>query len=106
MCNIMVSYFKINEKFQRNKRQSISEQSYPSILEQLDQSMSAAIRVEHIRYGSSRLDQKNLRGIIGLENSGVKVSGEKYGRSEQIKNIKKREKRRAKRKKKILVIRS
>ena len=45
MCNIMVSYFKINYKVQRNERQSRSERADPSKPEQADQSMSGAIRV-------------------------------------------------------------
>ena len=39
--------------------------------------MSGAIRVEHIRDGSSRSEQTELRGVIRLEQSGVKASGEK-----------------------------
>ena len=39
--------------------------------------MSGAIRVEHIRYGASRSEQKELGGMIILEMSGVKASGEK-----------------------------
>ena len=73
----MVSYFKRNYKVQRNKRQSIYEKSDPSRSEQADQSMSKAIRVEHIRYLASRLEQIELRGVIRLEKSRVKASGEK-----------------------------
>ena len=73
----MVNYFKINEKFQRNKRQSISEQSYPSILEQLDQSMSVAIRVEHMRDVASILEKTYIIGMIRLELIGVKASEQK-----------------------------
>ena len=49
--------------------------------------MSGAIRVEHIRDGKSRSEQTELMGIIRLEQSGVKASGEKSGRSERSKKI-------------------
>ena len=39
--------------------------------------MSAAIRVEHIRYESSLSEQTELRVMIRSEKSGVKASGEK-----------------------------
>ena len=104
MCNIMVSYSKRNQKVQRNERQSRSEQADPSRLEQADQSMSGTIRFEQIRDGEIRPDQTELRGIIRLDQSGVKASGEKRGRSEQSENITEREKRRAKREKKSVVI--
>ena len=55
--------------------------------------MIGSIIVEHIRYGTGRLDQTELRGIIRLEQSGVKESGEKRGRSERSKNITERERR-------------
>ena len=44
--------------------------------------MSGAIIVEQIRNGEIRLEQTELRGMIILEQSGVKASGEKRGRSE------------------------
>ena len=59
--------------------------------------MSGEIRVEQIRYGEIRSEQTELRGMIRLEQNGVKASGEKRGRSEQRKNIIEREKSRAKR---------
>ena len=65
--------------------------------------MSGAIRVEQIRDGESRLEQKELRGMIRLDQRGVKVSGEKRGRSEQSKNITEREKSHAKIEKKSVV---
>ena len=65
--------------------------------------MSGAIRVEHIRDGTSRSEHTELRGMIRLDQSGVKESGEKRGRSERSKNITEIEKRRAKREKKIVV---
>ena len=77
MCNLMVSYFKKNQKVQRKKRQSISDQSDQNKPDQAYQSMSRAIRVEHIRYGSIRSEKTDLRGMIRLEQSGVKASGEK-----------------------------
>ena len=39
--------------------------------------MSGAIVVEHIRDGASRSYQKELMGMIRLDQSGVKASGEK-----------------------------
>ena len=39
--------------------------------------MSGLIRVEHMRDGEIRLEQTELRGMIRLEQSGVKASGEK-----------------------------
>ena len=77
MCNVMVSYFKINQKFQRRERQRKSEQADPSRSEQSDQSMSGAIIVEHIRDEESISEQTELRGMIRLEQSGVKASDEK-----------------------------
>ena len=76
MCNVMVSYFQGNYKVQRNKTQSRSEQADPSRSQQADHSMIREIRVEHIRYGSNRLYQTELRGMIRLEQSRVKASGE------------------------------
>ena len=93
MCNIMVSYFKRNLKIQREKRLSISERADPSRSEQAYQSMSGTISVEHIRDGASRSEQKEMRGMIILEQSGVKSSEEKRGRSERSKNITERERR-------------
>ena len=52
---------------------------------------------EHIRDGASRSEHIDLKGMIRLEQSGVKASGEKRGRLERIENITEREKRRAKR---------
>ena len=106
MCNVMMSYFKRNQKLQRNKRKRRYEQVDPSISEQAYQSMSGAIRVEHIIDGEIRLQQIDLRGIIILEQIGVKASGEKRDRSEQSDNITEREKSRAKREKKSVVRRS
>ena len=48
--------------------------------------MSGAIRV-----GSNRSDQTDLRGMIRLEHSVMKTSGERRGRSERSKNITERE---------------
>ena len=104
MCNKIVSYFKRNQKVQRNKIQSRSEQDNPIISQQVDKSMSGAIRVEHIRDGKSRSEQTELMGIIRLEQSGVKASGEKSGRSEWSKKITQREKIHDKRGKKSVVI--
>ena len=103
MCNVMVSYFTINQKVQRNERKSISEQADPIQLKLVDQSMSRAIIIEQIIDGERRSDQAELRGMIRLDQSGVKASGEKRGRSEQSENITEREKRRAKRENKSLV---
>ena len=58
--------------------------------------MSGSIRVEHIRDGYIRSEQTELRGMIRLEQSGVKASGEKRGRLEKSKNITERENIRAK----------
>ena len=38
--------------------------------------MIRAIRVEHIRDGASRSEQTELRGMIRLDQSGVKARGE------------------------------
>ena len=61
-------------------------------MEQANQSMSGAIRVEYIRGGTRRSEQTELMGIIRLEQSRVKASGEKRVRSEWSKNIMEREK--------------
>ena len=106
MCNIMVSFFKINYKVQKNERPSRSKQAYSSRSEQADQSMSGAIRVEHIRDGASRSEKTELRGIIRLEQSGFKTSGPKRDRSEWRENITERDKSRAKRENKSVVRRS
>ena len=105
-CNVMVSYFKINHKVQRNERQSRSERADSSRSEQENQSMSGEIRVEQIRDGESILDQTELIRMIRLDQSGVKASGEKRGRSEQSNNVTEREKSRAKREKKSVARRS
>ena len=68
--------------------------------------MSRAIGVENIRDGESRSDQTELNGIIRLEHSGVKESGEKRGRLEQSENTMEREKSLSKREKKSVVRRS
>ena len=65
--------------------------------------MSGSIRVEHIKYGAIISQQTELRGMIILEQSGVKASGEKRGGSEQSKNITEREKSRDRREKNSLV---
>ena len=96
MCNVTVIYFKRILKVHRNKRQSRSERADQSILEQADQSMSGAIRVENIRDGASRLEQIELRRMIRLEQIVVKASREKRGRSERRKNITERENSRSK----------
>ena len=106
MCNVMVSYFKRNQKVQRNERQSIYEQADPSRWEKSDKSINRASRVEQIRYGASRLEQKELRGMIRLEQSRVKASVEKRGRLQQGNNITEIEKSRDKRENKNVVIRS
>ena len=77
MCNVMVGCFKINQKVQKNERQSRSERADPSRSEQAYQSMRRSIRGEKIRDGESRSEQTELSGIIRLEQSGVKASGEK-----------------------------
>ena len=56
-------------------------------MEQSDHIMIRAIIVEQIRDGESRSEQTELRGMIRLEQSRVKASGKKRGRSEQSKNI-------------------
>ena len=106
MCNTMVSYFKRNQKVQRNKRQNRSEQDDPSRSDQADQSKSVAIRVEPNRDGESILEQIELRGMIRLKQSGVTASGEKHGRSDQSENITERYKSRSKRENKGVVRRS
>ena len=73
-------------------------------MEQADHIMSGEIRVEQIRYGSSRLEQTEQREIIRLDQSGVKANGEKSGRTERSESITEREKRRTKREKKSVVI--
>ena len=70
----MVNYFRINKKVHRNKRQSGSERGGPSRPEQADHIMSRKIRFEQIRYGESRLEQRDLRGMIILEQRKVKAS--------------------------------
>ena len=77
MCNVMVSYFMRKYKVQRNERQSRYEQSNSSRLEQAYWIMIRAIRVEKSIYVASRLEQKELRGVIRLEQIIVKASGEK-----------------------------
>ena len=77
MSNVTVSYFKINKKVQRNKIQSTSERADQSRSDQAHQIMSGKIRVEHIRDGEIRSEQMELRGMIRLEQGGVKASGEK-----------------------------
>ena len=106
MCNIMMSYFKRNQKVQRNERQSRSERADPSRSEQADQSMIGAIIVEKIRDGEIRLQKTEMKGMIILEKRGVKASGEKRGRLEQSKNITERQKIRSKRENKSIVRRS
>ena len=103
MCNVMVSYFKRIQKVHRSEGQSRSEQADQSRQDQADQSMSGSSIVEHIRDGASRSEQTDLRGMIKLEQRGVKASGEKRGRSEQSKNITEREKSRSKRENKSVV---
>ena len=48
-----------------------------SRLEQSDQSMSGTMIFEQIRDGERRPEQTELRGMIRLEHSRVKSSGEK-----------------------------
>ena len=81
MCNVMVSHFKRNQKFQRNERQIRSERADQIIPEQADQRMSRVIRVEQIRDGSSRLEPIQPRVMIRLEQSRVKAS---RGKTRQI----------------------
>ena len=59
--------------------------------------MSGTIIFEQIRDGDSRPDQTDPRGMIRLDQSGVKESGEKCGILEQSEKITEREKIRAKR---------
>ena len=66
MCNVTVIYSKRNEKVQRNKGQSRSEQTDQRILDQENQIMIGAFRVEHIIDGAIRSDQIELRGIFRL----------------------------------------
>ena len=106
MCNVMVSYFKINQKFQRNERQSRSERADPRILKQAYQSMIRAIVFGQIRDGASRSEQIELKGMIRFEQSRVKSSGEKCGRQERSKNTTEGEKSCSKREEKIAVRRS
>ena len=61
MCNVMVSYFKRNQKVQKNERTSRYERSDPSRQDQAYQSMSQAIRVEQIRYGTETGDMWDNR---------------------------------------------
>ena len=68
--------------------------------------MSGTIRVEHIRDGSSRSEHTEMRGVIRLEQSAVKASGEKRGRLERSENILERENSCAKRENKSIVRRS
>ena len=49
--------------------------------------MSGAIIVQQIRYGQNRSEQVEMRGMIRLNQSKVKASGEKCGRSDQSNNI-------------------
>ena len=80
MCNVMVGYFKRNEKVQRNKRQIRFEQSVSSRSEQVDQIMNGEIRVDHIRYVERILYQIDLSRMIRLEKSRVKASVGESGR--------------------------
>ena len=70
-------------KGQSNERQSISEKADQSRSDQAYQSASGAIRVDHIRNGAIRLDQIYLKGVIRLEQSGVKASEKRCGRLER-----------------------
>ena len=72
-------------------------------MEQADQIMSGEIIFEKIRDGEIISEQTDLRGMIRLEQSGLKASGEKRDRLEQSYNITDREKRRDKIKNKIIV---
>ena len=49
--------------------------------------MSGSIRFDQIRDVASISEQTELRGVIRLEQSGVKTSREKRGISERSKNI-------------------
>ena len=60
-----------------NKRHSRSERAGQSRMEQADQSMSGAIKFEHIKYGARISDQTELMGMIRLEKSIVKAGREK-----------------------------
>ena len=106
MCNVMVSYFKRNQKAQRNERQIRSEEYDLIRSEQADHSMSGEIRVDQIRDGSIILEHIELRRTVILEQSGVKASGEKRGRLERSENITGIEKSLAKIENKIVVKRS
>ena len=75
-------------------------------MEKADQSISGEIRYEHIICGEIRSEQIELRGMIILEYTRVKVSGEKWVRSERSDYIMDREKSHAKREKKSVVRRS
>ena len=75
-------------------------------MEQADQSIRRAIRVEQIRDGASISEQTDLMGMIRLEQSKVEASRVKHGRLERSENITKRDKIRAKREKIRVVRRS
>ena len=68
--------------------------------------MSGEVIVENIRDGENRLEKTDLRVMIRLEQSGVKVSGGKCSRLERSENITEIEKRLVKREKKSEVRRS
>ena len=57
--------------------------------------MSVEIRVEKIINVASRSEQTELKGIVRLDHSRVKASGEKRGRSERSKDITEREGKRS-----------
>ena len=75
----MVSYFKKDYKVQRNKRQSKYEKSDPIRSEQADKNMRGEIRVEPIIDGASISEQTELRGMLRIEQSRLRESGEKCG---------------------------
>ena len=77
MRNVMVSYFKINQKVQNNKIQSRPDRADPSRLEQAKQSTIREIIIDQDRDGARRLEQIDLREMNRLERIGVKASGEK-----------------------------
>ena len=77
MRNVMVSYFKINQKVQNNEIQSRPDRADPSRLEQAKQSTIREIIIDQDRDGARRLEQIDLREMNRLERIGVKASGEK-----------------------------
>ena len=94
MRNVTVSYFKRNQKVQRNKIQSIYERADQSRSERADHIMSRSIRVEHIRDESRRSQADRADGELSdyiTERERVEPFRQKEKRKAQREKIRGRE---------------